>query len=411
MGGRVFVSPMRAHFIPSSPLSLLSLLGCLFVLTQAPVAAAQDAPIFDDGFLVIQLDNEVQSRGGNQPSDVNYHPMIRMRFFGAVEAGDAVKIRWRRGRRTLAEIRCPLQSRQGDWRTGLSDRCWNRDDVQLTAHGDVEVDVTFVDDSAETETLVRTLRVPVGRYWSWDRTVGRRQIYSPRYQVRGDDLLGLSYVWLRDPSRTEPRGQVYFYYWATLANDDTNYRDPSWRCRLDGEAVPELNVDGHQAIESISDIRITDVQRQGNTRESTHYSWRLMWVKPQMVWGPQNSEASDLLSTDRYNLTEHPGAYVCRVRNEGEMVREFHFTVTPEGTIAPHPVQAGGELSLRPGAFFVETHFPRRNPAEMSFDRAAVRGSVGFGRSWPNDPAVRSWLQSLPPTFGQSEPRAPRGAR
>lgn len=389
-------------------LSLLSSLGFL----APPGAEAQDELIFDDAFLVIQLENEVTARSGRQPSEVHYRPQIRLRFFGPVSSGDAVKIRWRKGRRTLAEIRCPLQSRHGDWRTGLSQRCWNRDEVQLTAHGDITADVIFVDDSADEERTIRTLQVPVGRYWAVDRTIRGRTIHSPRYQVRGDDLLGLSYIWFREPGNTDPYGDVYLYFWATLANDDTNYRDPSWRCTRDGELAPELSV-GDDVVESLTDIRVTDDQMRGRSRETTHYAWRLMWVKPEWIWGTErNPRAPSTVSNSRYNISEHPGEYVCQLRNEGEMVRTFRFTITEEGTAAPHPAQtAEGGVSLRPGAFFVETGFPRRNGAETSFDRDAVRRSVAFGRAWPDDPAVRRWLQGLPPSFGRSEPRPPRGAR
>ena len=42
---------------------------------------------------LIQLENEVTARSGRQPSEVHYRPQIRLRFFGPVSNGDAVKIR------------------------------------------------------------------------------------------------------------------------------------------------------------------------------------------------------------------------------------------------------------------------------------------------------------------------------
>lgn len=388
---------------------MLAPIAILLALATPGTSHAQDALVFDDAFLVISLHNDVNARGGNQPAEVHYRPQFRMRFFGAAR-GDAVKVVWKRGRRTLAEIRCPLESGGGDWRTSLSDRCWNRDEVRLDAHGDMSVELIFVDDSEESETLVRTLAVPVQRYWAFDRRVGRRAIHSPRYQVRGDDLLGLSYVWLAEPESHEPFGDVFFYFWATLPNDDTNYRSPSWRCRLNGERVPELDR-GDNAVESISDIRVSDDRMVGNERATTHYAWRLMWVKPAMIWGSRNPSASSSVSSTRYNISEHPGDYVCQLRNEGEMVRELRFTIQDDGTVARHPAQGEGGISLRPGAFFVESRFPERNPVETSFDRDAVRRSVAFGRPWPDVAEVRAWLGSLPRSFGSTQPRPPRGAR
>ncbi|MFK7998650.1 MAG: hypothetical protein AB8H86_03595 [Polyangiales bacterium] len=382
----------------------LATLAALLCTTQA----SAQSPVFDDGYLAIDLSNEVNGNGGTQPADVNYHPQMQMRFYGAAD-GDAVKVRWQQGGETLAQIRCPLEARHGHHRTHISQRCWTQDAPHLTAFGDVDVEIIFVDDSEETETSVRTLRVPVGRYWHWDRRVGRTDVHSPRYQVRADDMMGMSYLWQKEADRTEAFGNVYIFFWASLANGNTNYRDASWRCSLNGERVPALDVND-SVVESVLDISVDNDQMVRGERTTTHYTYRMMWIKPQMLWDPSGGQSG--ATPWRYNLTANPGDYACRLRDNGETIREFRFTVSADGSIAQHAVQAAeGGPTLPPGASFIETYFPERNASETFFDRDAIRRGFSFGRPWPSSPAVSGWLDALPPSYGNGEPTPPPGVR
>lgn len=381
----------------------------ILVILIALAAPAAAAPLFDDGYVVINLVNESSSQSGNKPSKVEYSPAMRMRVFGA-DQGDALKVRWLKGKKVLVERRCVLKGKNGEGRVDLSDRCWGRD-AGVKVHGALSVEVRFVDDSEEKETLLRTMKVRVERYWRVDRIMKGKAVHSPRYQVVGSDLMGLSYAWLSEPDNITPYGDVYFYFWSTLANDDTNYRDPSWRCKRDGKSVPEMNVDGHRVIESIADIKQQDDQMRGKKRVSEWYGWRLMWVKPQLIWSKErNAKAPSTVSSTRYNISKNPGSYVCRLRNEGESVREFSFVVTDNGLLAPHGAQGEDGLTLRPGAFFVDMRVIP-NKAEHSFDNKAAKKSVAFGRPWRKADDVKAHLKGLPKTFGSAVPKKPRGAK
>ena len=387
-------------------MSVLPKLAALAVLSLSAATAAQDTPVFDDSYLVIDLDNQVENQSGTQPAEVSYFPKLRMRFFGAAD-GDAVIVRWKQGRRALAEIRCPLQARGDSFETAVSQRCWTRDSPELTASGEVQVELVFVDDSTDARTTVRTLEVNVGRYWHWDRRVGNRDVHSVRYQVRADDLMGLSTIWFQQPDSTQTYGNVYIYFWASLADGNSNYRDASWRCSLNGTRVPELNV-GSDVVESLARIEIDNDQMQGRERTTTHYNYRQMWIKPQMIWDPTNGNNSG--EPWRYNVSAHPGRYECQLRDNGETVRTFAFTVTTEGRVAAHPLEGPTGLTFRPDAHLIETGFPARNRSELVFDRDAVRGGVAFGREWSGPAPARAWLDALPRSYGAGEPRAPRGA-
>ena len=373
-----------------------------------PSAAAAATPTFDDGFVVINLNNEVRSQSGTKPAKVDYSPAVRLRLFG-VDSGDAVRVTWKKGRKKLLEKRCPLRVRGTVGSLAISDRCWTRD-AKMTAHGALTAEVRFVDDSEEKETLVRTLKVQVGRFWRIDRVLRGRPVHSPRYQVVGSDLMGLAYAWHAEPGDVEAFGDLYFYFWATLANDRSNLDDPSWRCKRDGKAVPEMNVDGTKVIESIADIKEQDVQYKSKKWQSSWYAWRLMWIKPQLIWGKRNPKAPSTVSSNRYNISKHPGRYACRLRNRGETIREFDFVVGANGMIPAHGAQGPGGLTLRPGASFVSMAIKKTN-TESSFDQKAARRSVVFGRSWPKGKDVKDLLKSMPRSFGSAVPKKPRGAR
>ena len=388
-------------------LSSHGILCALVVFSFAGVAHAE-APVFDDGYLVINLQNDARFQSGKKPAKVVYSPAMRMRFFG-VQQGDAVKVQWKKGKKTLFSKRCPLVVHGNEGALGISDRCWRRD-ANMTAHGNLLVDIRFVDDSEEKETLIRTLKVPVARYWRVDRVLRGRAVHSPRFQVVGSDLMGLAYAWMATPRKIDPFGDFYLYFWATLANDRGNYDDPSWRCKRDGVAVPEMNVDGSKVVESIASIKEQDDQQVGKKRVSTWYGWRLMWIKPQLIWGKRNPQAPSTVSSTRYNISEHPGSYACRLRNRGETVREFTFKVGADGVVAPHGAQGPGGLTLRPGAVFVDMKVVP-NKAEHSFDQKAARKSVAFGRTWPKSADVKAHLKGMPRSFGRAVPKKPRGAR
>jgi len=396
----------------SATIALFSLADGVTAQAKTPKAKAKVSPLFDDGYAVINLNNEVHAQSGTRPAKVEYSPAMRLRVFGVAQ-GDALKVRWRKGKKLLVERRCTLtlrKSRFGEGSVGLADRCWRRD-AAIKAHGNLTVEVRFVDDSEETETLLRTMRVQVARYWRLDRVIRGKAIHSPRYQVVGSDLMGLAYGLHVFPDDITPHGDLYFYYWSTLANDNSNYRDPSWRCKLDGASVPEMNVDGHKVVESIADIKAQDVRMRGRKHTSEWFAWRLMWIKPQLVWGKsRNPKAPDTVSTSRYNISKHPGRYVCKLRDEGETVREFSFTVRNDGLLAPHGAQSESGLSLSPGAVFVNMRVVP-NKAESSFDAKAAKKSVAFGRKWPKSNDVKAHLKGFPRSYGKAVPRKPRGAR
>ncbi|MGF1470028.1 MAG: hypothetical protein ACFCGT_28240 [Sandaracinaceae bacterium] len=386
---------------------MLACLAATALAGAASIAHAQaEEPFVDITYTIVDLESvSVGPRPADRAQEWRYRPRLKLRLFG-VNDGDAVRVRWKQAGRVLADIRCPLSVQDGDGRVDIQDRCWRAREANLDATGPVEAEIVYVDDTRETERAIDTLRLEVARYWHADR-LGASPIHSVRYQVLQDDLLGLGWLWHRDPVQRQPRGDLYFYFWAATAEDASYSTDASFRCERDGQPVPEMRRNG-SIHESIGSVVARDRRATADGVEERTLAYHMIWVKPDLVWGPRNPATSSTVHSDRYNVSEHPGSYVCRFRLAGTTVRSFPFVVRPDGTFAPHPVQQGSQgLTLRPGAVFVELGFPRDNALEHTFAPERIRQRGAYGHAWPPVPSIRTWLSSLPDGFGRSTVEPP----
>lgn len=369
--------------------------------SAAPVAVVgQETPTFwlDETYTMLDLRDELaEPRAGSRASVWRYRVALKARVYGPVARGDALIVRWKHDGRELARVRCALDPSDGYGTTALSDACWGRADADLDATGEIEVGLSVMDDSEDREVPLRALSVRVARFWQPEDL--NRGIYAARHQVVGDDLLGLSWLWMAPPGRAETRGELYFYFWAALADGDSSFPDPSLRCRVNGAPVTLQDDPGH-LHESLGRFEARDVRRQGGRVESRAFGYHLMWVKPRITFTPTGAARAD---DPRFLLDDHVGQWECRFRSEGEAVRTWRFEVQPGATILPHDVQRGDDpLRLRPGAVFIETSFPARNPHEFTFQPAVLRRQVAYGHRWPNRDAVAGMLAALPDGHGAS---------
>jgi hypothetical protein len=398
----------------SSARACRGLIAALALTSAASVGRAQSTVTLDETYTLIELNESVTTLDSSQPAQVTYKPELRLRFYGDVHSGDAVRVVLKQGNTELGAIRCPLTYRRADADDGvaqsvdieISDGCWHRNSPDLSVHGPVDIELHYLDDQRETSTLLRTLHVEIARTWRVDRVIGGAPIHSPRFFVLGDDLLGLAWVWLRTPPSTQNYGMPSFYFWAHT--DRSDYPEASFRCYRDGERVPELDLSGRNIHESVADWTEQDDATRGGTRASTHYRYRLMRVMTNWRWGTNRAGAAQD-GDSRPSLTATPGSYVCKFRSEGVTVREFHFTVA-NNTITPHPAQtAAGGLTLRPGAVFVETRLGDATPYDIAVVPDAIRRGTAFGHAWADPASVRDMLGALPAARGVSVPPLPDG--
>jgi len=397
--------------------TLLAVLGALGAVALAPAQVSAQAVTLDDTYTAISLNNSARTVAQDRPDEVKYELQMRLRFYGNVHDGDAVRVIWKRGATTLANIRCGLTYRRANAENHVeqsvdiaaSDRCWGQDTPKLDAHGSIDVEVHYLDEQSDSDTVVRTLHLEIARTWHVDRVLSGRTIHSPRYYVLGDDLLGMSWVWLKAPTSTDAFDSASFYFWANT--DESSYPEASMRCFRDGERVPEFDLSGRNIHQSVVDWGAQDDATRGGTRASTHYRYRLFWITPNWRWGTRNPDVDPRHPDDRPNLTATPGSYVCKFRSSGTVLREFQFTVAND-TITPHVAQsAPNGLRMRPGAVFVETRFGDAAPHDIALVPDVIRRGTAFGQPWADAAAMSGMLSALPAARGRSTPPLPDGVR
>lgn len=111
-------------------------------------------------------------------------------------------------------------------------------------------------------------------------------------------------------------------------------------------------------------------------------------------------------------IEDFPGNWVCQLRKEGKVEREFHFTVNKDGTVPLHPEQQGADgLYLGANTYLISTYFPKPNDVDLSFQPAAIKKQGFFGRAWKHADASKDMWSALPPAVGTSEPKVPAGAK
>ena len=96
----------------------------------------------------------------------------------------------------------------------------------------------------------------------------------------------------------------------------------------------------------------------------------------------------------------------------GTPVREFLFTVQPNGSIAPHAEQLGeNALYLTPGRVLVDTRLPTPDQWDHGFDPDAIRAGSFFGRPWRDASSLSAMFGALPAAVvGATEaPAVPSG--
>lgn len=368
------------------PFLVLALLCTLSGLCAA-------APVFDDTYLAIELQNDVHRPSSTKAADVAYHFNFKTRTFG-VQNGDMLRVQWIQNGKTLDEVKVAMNVQNGVGTTAWSDSGWRKGGSKLSAHGPVTARLSVKSPSGQ-ETQLRDLSFNVERMWRVDST-SPKVLHSPRYRVLPVDNLGLNWIWLRDPAPTEPRGKVYFYFWAPVDGDRNTFDTPFLSITRNGENVPVVN-DGN-LHESLTEVTAQDDRSVNGQRITQDRSWQLIWLKPGLVWGPKNGPAN--VSNTFYNISENPGKYVVRFLTAGDLVREWTFEIAADGSFVQHPAQS--TFSMRPGAYFLEATFPAQNNGEFFFDPAAVKNSVAYGRKWQNLSSLANFFSRLPAQRGSA---------
>ena len=356
----------------------------IYKATAAQAPSMADAPL---EFQVISVRNMIN--GAYQY--VGWTPKIRGRMLGRTRRGDAVVVEFSQNGKSLATLRAGLSGTGGEnWFEDWEIRGDENKDV-LTAVGKVTATFKYFDDTVEKSgpLTVRQFQVVKTVYYDEGKN-------NWKYGALYDDLLGFSYAVQRQPSGEAPA--IWLYSWMNLQHDSA-IKDISYKLSVDGNPVPlDDAFDANQNHESIVtlDQREEIFVKAKNDRVVNPHNVYLVVFRPKLLWGPKRSAPGP----GWLWLADHPGKWVFKIRVAGQLVRELHFTVSPNGEIAPHPEQdkaKAGFLNLGPGRFFLETYFPNPNTFDLRFNPEAIRSGTLYGRPWISTEVTGGMVKLLPP--------------
>jgi hypothetical protein len=345
----------------------------------------------------------------NADPEGGYQVMVDAVVYGVGSSQDAVRVDVKQGSSTLVSTRCGFDARDGD-AGQLS--CRTDGSRRLRQTGNVTIELAYVDDVAETTTVMRTLRVNVRAYPYWVRNDDRnRPIMGAMHQIDGSDLLGTAFAYMVSPNlrQTQADESQRMQLFTAFSGTYSGY-SAVLRCRVGEERIPDREISVYNYNDFGVDERLSptsDTRRVGWYR--TRYEMQDLW------WGTRINIPPSGTGYDTTNvvfLGEHPGLWSCDVRSEGNVLRTFRFDVDAQGRVMPHALEAAPATPrMLNGLHIVDVRIPSPSPRDAAFDPAPIRAGWQFGTPWAVPAAVAEMLRALPAASGSSAPSAARGGR
>lgn len=383
-------------------------------------AWAQSAPArtIDESELVVRL--ETNRDGNTHQSTYRFVVHAPVSGNGNVHPHDILRVDWKQGGRVLASQRCMINRADGDF---ASVDC-RLENPTLTAFGAVQADIVYMDEQAHQEQLLRTMNLRVGRYWQWSGMNGNRPIHEAVYQVIGDDLLSVGWLWIRPAAErgeystsAGPFPRMLFSYWYS-GHGRPGRRNEFMRCTVDGQALGDIHA--YHNDDNEPQLEAGDRQHDPHgTPNETVYGWYHTGVRTDIWVGARpTGDSREVRNFQRRPnwanevfTAEHPGQWVCGYHMDADVVREFRFTVNPDGTVAPGAQQQGpNAISIPESMRLVDMRIPNPDPFDASVQPAVMRAAGPWGHPWANPQAVEEGLRNAP-TVGRSEPAPPPGVQ
>jgi hypothetical protein len=301
---------------------------------------------------------------------------------GATNERDRVRLDWKQGGKLLASAKCELSLHGGQ----TANVTCVYQDKPLTAKGAIEADLIYTDDTDDNEYLLRTFKITVAKY----PTFG-----DPVWQVVPDDVLGAAWVahWYSAQVDDERNRRPHFYFWVA-GQAPTKM---SLRCTVDGTKIPDIEL-------SASDDSRIEATTQPRTGTPIHYEWSQVDATAYIYFGQRAGFGGVAHDGDVF-LGDHPGAWVCLVRHEGDPVRELAFTVTDKGLITSELQTAKGAPMTFDGIAAVELRFPKGAKLAGRIRPEAMKKSRGFGLPWPEAASVKAIQATFPAASGWPDPK------
>lgn len=349
-------------------------------------ATLPDGWRWDDGYTLFATVNKPTVANGKRTS--HWYLQAALRCFGTIPPYSAFKLVVEKGSKVVATGRAEAQRVAGSDPflicLALST------EKELPGPGLYTVKVFVVDGQSKQEHLARTHTVEIGALKVGNEKVGIETELAVSHH--GNVLDSLLYLRdLRFPTyhqRGRAATQTYrsaeLTFWLSPGEDGLFHQG---RCRLTVDGKPltrELN--GILQDRTTAEVILNQLWKTG---PSGYFRFQQVSLLLPLTWGKE-ARGSNFI-----NLSEHPGQWELEYSIPGKVVRTWRFTVTAEGTIAPHPEQDRG-LSLAKNAFFVETIVPAGGSAvdAQLVPSAVVHGGF-YGRPWQSE-SVQTLAATLP---------------
>jgi hypothetical protein len=312
---------------------------------------------------------------------------LSTRIAGVTSKADRVRLDWKQGGKLVASTKCTLESRGNQ--TGIVTCAYQ--DKPLTAKGAIEADLLYIDDADDTEYLLRTLKVTVAKYPNAGVAV---------WQLVPDDLLGGAWVrhWYPQTLQDATEGHPHFYFW--IANDDVLGDKAAMRCTANGTKLPDIKLSTQRS--DLSAIQAATYPKTGN---GIIYRWTQLEARAEIHFGLKSDYGPAANDYNGMFLGDHPGAWVCLVRHEGNGVRELAFTVNEKGLITSDLQTAKGAPMTLDNVSPVELRFPKGAKIDGRIRPEAMKKSRGFGLPWPDAPSVKAAQATYPAASGWPDPK------
>ena len=379
---------MRNGVMAMAKVVAVAPLACAAVMSSATAAEAQT---LNEATLYVRLHTPDPESGG-------YAVRLDAEVRDIASRQDRLRIDVKQGARTVVSQVCAPNELA---RTSAGFQCTTADSGLITTTGAVTIEVQYMNDVAETTTLLRSMNVNVRGYPYWVHDDDRgRPVIGTTYQIDAGSLVGTAFAYMREDDDRRPL-QLFTAFAGTYEGFDSTLR-----CRVGDQRIPDVEV----STSAFAEVQVEEwTSQQAERRRIAWYRARLemngLW------WGPHVEGASAGWSGAPVFLGDHPGLWSCDMRSDGAVLRTFNFMVDAQGNVVPHGLEASPAMPrMIERLHVVDVRFPATSPRDAFFDPVAIRASFQYGTPWADPSAVSEMLAALPPANGSSAPTARGGA-
>ena len=395
----------------------------MVIAASHPQTASADLPAgvhYDETFAWFEINN-AGTMTNNQPEE-RWTLYGRFRLLGdGIPDGSAWRVVVKKGSRTVATETVPgswshntREFRPGNAPDAYSGQLMGSNtDHYISDDGEFTVELHFINDDDDSVTLVHTHTLDVRKV---SRVRGTGEPAPSEFIINRHGETSVMLIeavpkdnrhHLRDygnRGNANHQNQVVISYNRSFTESVVG-GGLRLRCKVDGERVRAERDGVERADSNLLDVHVSEL-RVGNEREHIHFM-RGTFALP-ITW----NTGDYTMVNGAIDMGQHPGRWECQIRTEDRVViREFAFTVTGPGEIAPHPEELAGLRTPYGRVHLAETRVGGEgNEFDQRTDSTAR--TAFYGRAWVS-PEGQAMAGAVPQNGEAFQPsaRARRGRR